>query len=61
MPAVAVTDQSNMCSLVKFYRSAMGAGIKPISGVDIWLTGADDEQQVSRMTLLAMDRGAIAT
>ena len=26
MPAVAVTDQSNMCSLVKFYKTAMGAG-----------------------------------
>ena len=27
MPAVAVTDQYNMCSLVKFYKNAMGAGI----------------------------------
>ena len=56
MPAVAVTDQHNMCSLVKFYKAAMGAGIKPISGVDIWLTGAEDENHLSRMTLLAMDR-----
>jgi len=32
MPAVAITDQSNMCSLVKFYKTAMGAGIKPICG-----------------------------
>ncbi|GGI90362.1 DNA polymerase III subunit alpha [Halopseudomonas pertucinogena] len=55
MPAVAVTDQSNMCSLVKFYRSAMGAGIKPIVGVDIWLTSEEDPDQVSRMTLLAMN------
>ena len=30
MPAVAVTDQNNLCSLVKFYKAAMGAGIKPI-------------------------------
>jgi len=29
MPAVAVTDQSNMCSLVKFYKTAMGAGMPP--------------------------------
>ncbi|WP_193073736.1 DNA polymerase III subunit alpha [Pseudomonas sp. FME51] len=56
MPAVAVTDQHNMCSLVKFYKAAMGAGIKPISGVDIWLTDAEDENHLSRMTLLAMDR-----
>ncbi|RHW21660.1 DNA polymerase III subunit alpha [Pseudomonas jilinensis] len=55
MPAVAVTDQSNMCSLVKFYKTAMGAGIKPISGVDVWLVGRDDGDQLTRMTLLAMD------
>ncbi|MCF5429055.1 PHP domain-containing protein, partial [Pseudomonas syringae] len=24
MPAVAVTDQNNMCSLVKFYKAAQG-------------------------------------
>lgn len=39
MPAVAVTDQGNLCSLVKFYKAAMGAGIKPIAGADIWLAG----------------------
>ncbi|WP_150302682.1 DNA polymerase III subunit alpha [Pseudomonas saliphila] len=56
MPAVAVTDQNNMCSLVKFYKASMGAGIKPISGVDIWLVGRDDESSLTRMTLLSMDR-----
>jgi DNA polymerase III subunit alpha len=56
MPAVAVTDQNNMCSLVKFYRTAMGAGIKPISGVDIWLVGRDDDSQLTRMTLLSMNK-----
>src|SRR5690606_36674932 len=29
---------------------------KPISGVDIWLTGEEDENHLSRMTLLAMNR-----
>ena len=29
MPAVAITDQSNMCSLVKFYKAAMCGGIRP--------------------------------
>ena len=43
MPAVAITDQNNMCSLVKFYKTATGAGIKPISGVDLWLTDAEDD------------------
>jgi len=55
MPAVAITDQSNMCSLVKFYKAAMGAGIKPICGADLWLAGADADAPLSRICLLAMD------
>ena len=37
MPAVALTDQANMYALVKFYKGALGAGIKPILGADLWL------------------------
>ncbi len=55
MPAVAITDQSNMCSLVKFYKTAMGAGIKPICGADLWLAGTDPEAPLSRICFLAMD------
>ena len=55
MPAVAITDQSNMCSLVKFYRSAMGKGIKPIIGADIWLAAEERDQSATRLTLLAMN------
>ncbi|TBU95518.1 DNA polymerase III subunit alpha [Stutzerimonas kirkiae] len=55
MPAVAVTDQSNMCSLVKFYKAAMGGGIKPICGADIWLASRQEDGPLSRMTLLVMD------
>ncbi|MDH5436734.1 MAG: PHP domain-containing protein, partial [Gammaproteobacteria bacterium] len=35
MPAVAVTDFSNLFALVKFYRAAQSAGVKPIAGVDL--------------------------
>jgi len=55
MPAVAVTDQNNLCSLVKFYKAAMGAGIKPICGADIWLAGRDKDAPLSRMSLLVMN------
>ena len=34
-PAMALTDQSNMFALVKYYTAAMGAGIKPIIGADL--------------------------
>jgi DNA polymerase III subunit alpha len=37
MPAVAVTDDSNLFGLIKFYKAAEGAGIKPIVGADLWL------------------------
>ena len=34
MPAIALTDQTNLCGLVKFYHATHGAGIKPIIGCD---------------------------
>lgn len=37
MPAVGVTDDSNLFALIKFYSAAQGAGIKPIAGADLWL------------------------
>ncbi len=37
MPAVAVTDMSNLFALIKFYKAALNAGIKPIIGVDAWV------------------------
>ncbi len=55
MPAIALTDQSNLFAMVKFYRAAMAAGIKPIIGSDIWLRPAVESEQPSRMTLLCMN------
>ena len=55
MPAIALTDQSNLFAMVKFYRAAMSAGIKPIIGTDIWVRSAVDTEQPTRMTLLCMD------
>ena len=55
MPAVAVTDQSNLFAMVKFYRAAIAQGVKPIIGVDIWLTGDDELTHLHRLTLLCQD------
>ena len=41
LPALAITDQNNFFGLVKFYKAAMGAGIKPLFGLDLLLA---DEQ-----------------
>ena len=53
LPAVAITDQNNLFSLVKFYRAAEGAGIKPIAGADVLV--ADGAAAASRLTLLCRD------
>jgi DNA polymerase-3 subunit alpha len=55
MPAVALTDQSNMFALVRFYRAAMAAGVKPLCGVDAWLRNPVDANQPHRLLLLVQD------
>ncbi|MEO6139157.1 MAG: DNA polymerase III subunit alpha, partial [Luteimonas sp.] len=58
-PAVAVTDQNNLFALVKFYKAAEAAGIKPIIGADVLL--ADGNDVPSRLTLLCRDRAGYLT
>jgi len=52
MPAVALTDQSNMFALVRFYKAAMGAGLKPICGVDLLVRDHEEPNQPHRLVLL---------
>src|SRR5262252_9032543 len=52
MPAVAVTDQSNLFALVKFYREALEGGVKPIVGVDLVVGEEGERREPSRLTLL---------
>ena len=51
-PAVALTDLANVFGLIKFYKAARGAGIKPIAGCDVWITNDDDRDKPSRILLL---------
>ena len=55
MPAVAITDQMNMCGLVKFYSEAHNLGIKPIIGTDFWVTNEVFGDEPFRLTLIAMN------
>ena len=55
MPAVAVTDQANFFSLIKFYKEAITNGIKPIVGVDIWLYNEQDQAKPFKLVLLAQN------
>ena len=43
MPAVSITDEANLFGLVKAYKAAQGAGLKPIIGSDLWLHNPHDE------------------
>ena len=56
MPAVALTDQSNLFAMVKFTRAALAAGIKPLIGVDALVRHADDQEAPFQMVLLAQNK-----
>jgi len=58
MPACAITDQTNFYGLIKFYKAAQGAGVKPIAGSDFWIASNESEGKPTLITLLAMtDQG----
>ncbi|MEL7298062.1 MAG: PHP domain-containing protein, partial [Pseudomonadota bacterium] len=54
MPAVALSDAGNLFAMVKFYKSALAKGIKPIIGVEVALAG-DETDGGDRMVLLCQD------
>ena len=55
MPAVALTDQNNLFGLVKFYKKAVAAGIKPIIGADLRIATDDDSGRPYRLILLCQN------
>lgn len=54
-PAIAVTDQSNLFAVVKFYRAAIAAGVKPIIGSDLWVAPAEAPDSKFRLLLLCQN------
>jgi len=55
MPAIALTDQTNLCGLVKYYHAAHGAGLKPIIGCDFWVQSEELGSEFFRLVVLATD------
>lgn len=55
-PAIAVTDHANLFALVKFYKAAIGQGIKPIAGGDVLIFNPEEPVSPHRMTLLVKNR-----
>jgi DNA polymerase-3 subunit alpha len=52
MPALALTDSANLFGMVKFYRAARAAGVKPIIGADCWVQAEAETDKPARLLLL---------
>ncbi len=58
MPAVALTDQSNLMGAVKFYRASLAAGVKPILAVDALIAEGVEDDHPHKLVLLSQgERG----
>jgi len=57
MPALAITDFTNLCGLVKFYGSALSKGVKPIIGADLKIRYAELEDFYDITVLAANNEG----
>ncbi|HEX5960646.1 MAG TPA: DNA polymerase III subunit alpha [Rhodanobacteraceae bacterium] len=55
LPALALTDDSNLFAQIKFHTAAEKAGIKPIVGCDLWIANPEDATRPDRLTLLCRD------
>ncbi len=55
MPAVAMTDQNNLFGLVKFYRKAMAAGVKPVIGLDLRIMNEKEPDRPYTLLLLCQN------
>jgi DNA polymerase-3 subunit alpha len=55
MPAIALTDLSNLFGAIKFYKTARGAGIKPLVGCDVWIENPNNRDQALRALFLVQN------
>lgn len=56
MPAIAVTDLSNLFATIKFYQAAIKKGIKPIIGAECWLKNDRFPDQAFQLVLLCQNQ-----
>ncbi|WPC74763.1 DNA polymerase III subunit alpha [Vibrio porteresiae] len=55
MPAMALTDFTNLCGLVKFYGNANSNGVKAIVGADFSMRSDEFGEELTKLTILAKD------
>ena len=56
MPALALTDLSNLFGAVKFYKKAIDKKIKPIIGCDVWVQNEKNREQPYRILVLCQSQ-----
>jgi hypothetical protein len=56
MPALGISDLSNLFGMVKFYKACRNAGLKPIVGCDVWLENEQDRDKPFRVLLICKNR-----
>ncbi|MCC4116921.1 DNA polymerase III subunit alpha [Aromatoleum toluclasticum] len=56
MPALGISDLANLFGMVKFYKGTRGTGMKPIIGVDAWITNDVDRDKPFRALLICKNR-----
>ena len=61
VPSVALTDQSNMFGLVKFFKKCEESGIKPISGASIRCIFDDEQNAYELLCKMTIDERKILT
>ncbi|MDP3871574.1 MAG: DNA polymerase III subunit alpha [Methyloversatilis sp.] len=61
MPALAISDLTNVFGLVKFYKAARSKGVKPIAAVDVFITNEAERDKPYRLLLLARNREGYGT
>lgn len=55
MPACGITDLTNYFGLIKFYKAAQGAGVKPICGCDFYVRAEEEDAPTHLITLFAQN------
>lgn len=56
MPALAITDISNLYATIKFYKEALDVGVKPIIGTDVYIQADNKTNDIFRITLLCQNQ-----
>jgi DNA polymerase-3 subunit alpha len=56
MPALAITDLSNVFGAIKFFEAARAVGVQPVIGCDVWITNERNRDAAYRLVLLCRNQ-----